>query len=37
MWPYAQMTVCHWKGKGGDLTKQHPANMYMMLVRVTSH
>ena len=34
MWPYVQMTVCHWKGKGGDLMKQHPMKMYMMLVRV---
>ena len=37
MWPYAQMTVCYWKGKGGDLTKQHAMKMYMMLVRVTLH
>ena len=21
MWPKAQMTVCYWKGKGGDLMK----------------
>ena len=37
MWPYAQMTVCHWKRKGGDLMKQHPMKMYMMLVRVILH
>ena len=37
IWPYAQMTMCHLKGKGGDLTKQHPMNTYMMLVRVTFH
>ena len=30
-------SVIHWKGKGGDLTKQHPMNTYMTLVRVTFH
>ena len=34
MWPYGQTTVCHWKRKGGDLTKQNPMNMYTMLFRV---
>ena len=24
MWPYAQMTVCHWKGKGGPLNETTP-------------
>ena len=37
MWPYAQTTVCHWKGKRGNLTKQHPMKMYMMLVRLILH
>ena len=37
MWPYAQMTVCLWKGKRGDLMKQHPMKMYMILVRVILH
>ena len=37
MWPYAQMTVCHWKRKKGDLMKQHPTKMYTMLVRVILH
>ena len=32
-----QMTVCHWKGKRGDLTIQHPMKMYTMLVRVILH
>ena len=25
--------VCHWKGRRGDLMKQHPTKMYTMLVR----
>ena len=37
MWPYTQMTVCHWRRKGGNLTKQCPMKMYMMLVRVMVH
>ena len=37
VWPYVQMTVCHWTRKGGNLMKQHPTNMYMTLVRVISH
>ena len=35
--PYVQMTLCHWRRKGGDLTKQCPMKTYMMLVRVISH
>ena len=29
MWPYVQMTACHWRRKGGDLIKQCLMKMYM--------
>ena len=37
MWPKAQMTVCSWKGKEGDLMKFFPMKKHMELVRVTPH
>ena len=37
MWPKAQMTVCSWKGKEGDLMKLFPMKKHTELVRVTPH
>ena len=35
MWPKAQITVCYWKRKGGDLTKVFLMKKHSVLVRVT--